>query len=227
MTNPKKFVKDYALTAYTFNGIPEDRFIAKLISTYMRGKRVLDLGCGPVLPITSLFYRDAEEVVGVDIFPENLDFIRDNSSDLSQIIDRAIRYRNRYIFERNTKPRVKLTLGDITEKLPLGKFDSVMQLGCFGCLDTDEQFQAAVDNAYTYLKPGGTLLMVTWLDDKPASKVDREYHFNGDVNAKDLYIPCLEKAGFKIQDMHKLSSILSEDSKKMGYKKVLWAACRK
>ena len=107
------------------------------------------------------------------------EFLSYDSHLVDHIVERATNYRNRYLFSRKENPQIALIKGDVTKNLSLGAYDSVMQLGCFGCLDTEKQFQSAIDNAHSYLKPGGTLLMVTWLDGE-VTKVDREYNFNGD-----------------------------------------------
>lgn len=218
----KSFVRDYALNTYTFEGDQEDYFVAKLIHKYMPGKRVLDLGCGPVVPITSVFYPHAQEVVAVDRLQANLDFIKKNSPELEGNIRRARAYKQRYLSKKYSKPKIKLVKGDVTKRLPVGKFDSVMNLGCFGSLDTAEQFSKAVNHAHHYLKKGGTLLMVNWV-----GHVKRPYRFNGKVYEPDIFYPSLKKAGFKVQELHLVSSMVSAETKRMGYKKIIWAVGKK
>ena len=220
----KDFVRDYALNCYTFDGEPEDYMIAKLIYKYMHGCRVLDLGCGPVASVLALFYPNAKEVVAVDSLNANLDFIKNDSDELSSILKRALIYRLRYLSKKYSKPKMRLVKGSVTEKLNIGTFDAAMQIGCFGALDTKEQFQMAVDNAYSYLNPRGTLLMVNWLDEN--KKVKRPFHFNGKVNSLELYVPCMTKTGFKIKEMH-TTKMLSKETKKMGYNRVVWAVAKK
>ena len=220
----KNFVRNYALTCYVFDGNPEDQLIARLIHKYMHGRRVLDLGCGPVASVLALFFPDAEKVVAVDRLKENLDFARNNKSELEGIMKRALLYKHCYLSRKDSDPRIKLLLGDVTKRLNIGQFDSVMQIGCFGALDTEEQFQSAIDNAYNYLKPGGTLLMVNWLDEK--AKVKRPFHFNGKVKMLELYKPSMKKAGFNIKEIHTTSK-LSTETRKMGYNRIIWSVARK
>ncbi len=218
----KSFVRNYALHTYAFKGCKEDYFVATLIHKYMRGTRVLDLGCGPVVRITSIFYPDAKKVVAVDRLQTNLDFIRRKSSELRDIIQRARFYKRRYLSKTDSNLKIRLVKGDVTKRLCVGTFDSVMNLGCFGALDTAKQFQAAVNHAYHYLKKGGTLLMVNWV-----GKANRPYHFNGKVHEPDVFAPSLKKAGFKIRELHVTSSVVSAETKKMGYKKIIWAVGEK
>lgn len=222
--NAKDFVRNYALTCYVFDGNEEDYLIAKLVHKYMRGRRVLDLGCGPVAPILALFYPGAEEAVAVDRLKENIDFAKNNVHELDEIMKRALDYKHRRLSRKDSRPVLKLLLGDVTKKLKIGKFDSVMQIGCFGALDTEKQFQSAVDNAYGYLKKNGILLMVNWLDEK--AKVKRPFHFNGNVKMLDVYVSSLVKPGFKIKEMHTTSK-LSKETRKMGYNRIVWAVAKK
>ena len=220
----KTFVRDYALTCYTFDSEPEDYLIARLIHKHMRGSRVLDLGCGPVAPLLALFYPDAREAVAVDSLKENIDFMKNDFRFMDGIMKRALSYKHRYISKKDSSPRLSLIRGDVTKKLAIGRFDSAMQIGCFGALDTQEQFQRAVNNAYSYLKPGGILLMVNWLDE--ISKVKRPLQFNGKVNSLELYVPCLRHAGFRIRKMHTTSK-LGGETKRMGYTRIVWAVAKK
>lgn len=214
------FVRHYALNCYTFEGDPEDYLVARLIYRYMRGKRVLDLGCGPVATVLGVFYPEATEIVAVDRLRENLDFIKNNSDKLAPIITRAKNYRRRYLGKKEIHPTIRLLRGDFTKRLPVGAFDAVMQIGAFGALDTAEQFQAAVKQAYQYVKPGGTLLMINWVGD-----ATRPYRFNGAVDELKLFKPSLKRAKFKILKLHVTSALGA--SRKQGYNKIIWAVAKK
>ncbi|MDO8656879.1 MAG: class I SAM-dependent methyltransferase [Nanoarchaeota archaeon] len=218
----QSFIENYALNTYTFTGDQEDYFIAKLIYKYMQGKRVLDLGCGPVVPVTSIFYPHAKEVVAVDILPANLNFIKKKSHTLKDNVKRALQYKKRYVSQSNSFPKITLVRGDVTKKLNIGKFDSVINLGCFGALDTPDQFQSAVNNAHSYLKKGGTLLMVNWV-----GKVKRPFQFNGKIHEPDVFYPSMKRAGFTIQELHITRKILSKETMQMGYTKIIWAVAKK
>jgi len=214
------FVRNYALNCYTFEGDKEDYLVARLIYKYMRGHRVLDLGCGPVATVLSVFYPEAKKVVAVDRLQENLNFIKKHSAELAPLIARAKNYKQRYLGKKGNVPTMRLVKGDVTKRLPLGTFDSVMQIGAFGALDSAEQFQTAVNHAYRYLKPGGTLLMVNWV-----GNVKRPHHFNGKVDELTIFKPSLQQAGFRIIELHTTSSLGA--SKKNGYKKIIWAVAEK
>lgn len=218
----KSFIRDYALTCYVFDGNREDYLIAKLINKYMKGKRVLDLGCGPVVSVMSIFYPDAKEAVAVDKMEACLDFVKNDEGILKEIIGRAKSYRKKYLDKKSVSQKISLVKGDVTKKLALGKFDAVMQIGCFGALDTEEGFQTAVNIAYSYLKPDGKLLMVNWIGD-----AKRPYHFNGKVDVEKLYVPAMKKAGLDILECHTAKSVISKETKQMGYDKIIWAVGKK
>src|SRR3989344_337630 len=218
----KDFVKDYALTCYTFEGIEEDYFIVRLIYKYMKGRRVLDLGCGPVVPVTSIFYPNAKEVVAVDRLQANLDFVRNNSNELKGVVEKAVKYRRRFLSKILINPKVKLVGGDVVKKLNIGKFDSVMALGCFGALKTTDQYKKAINNVYAYLKHGGTFFILSWI-----GSVKRPYKFNGPVKDEEILIPYLKEAGFKIKEFHKTKSVISKDTKSLGYHEIMWAVTQK
>jgi len=219
----KSFVRDYALTSYTFDGGTEDYLIARLIFRNMKGRRILNLGCGPIEPVISVFYPNPKEVVAVDRLKANLDFAKHNANELSDNITRAERYRHRYLSRTYSRPRIRYVKGDVAGKFKLGKFDSVMQIGCFACLTSVADFQKAVDNTYDYLRKGGTLLMVNWKSGD--MKVKRPYKFNGPLSSypERLYRPSLENAGFRVKEMHTTSSLLGKGTRKMGYIKIVWA----
>jgi len=224
MSSIQSFVRNYALNNYTFKNDPESFLVGKLIHTYAHGKRVLNLGCGPITPITSLFYPNAKESVEVDRLKENLDFVKKHANELDSIVKRALSYKHRFLSKNDAHTKIRLHQGDVTKRLPLGKFDSVMQIGCFAALDNKKQFQQAVNHTYDYLKKGGTLLMVNWMDER--SKVKRPYHFNGAVNAREVFIPSMQEAGYKIKEVHTTSN-LHPKTKKMGYTGIIWAVAKK
>lgn len=226
--NMEKIVREYALATYTFNKDYDGYLALKLINKHMTGKRVLDLGCGPIVAITSLFYPEAREVVALDRLKENIDFARDHSSELQELIDKAKTYKHRFLSKQDQSPNISYVVGDVTKKYDLGKFDSVMQVGCFGCLSDFEDFQKAVNNTYAYLKKGGTLLMLNW----SAAKLneDRPLNNNGksknEVDVLSAYKPAMLNAGYRILDLHTTTQ-LSDDSKRIGYDKIIWAVARK
>jgi NNMT/PNMT/TEMT family len=240
--NKKKFIEDYAMSAYIFHNDPEGFLVAKLIFNYMKGKEVLDLGCGPVHHILSLFFRDALHTTAIDLHQENLDFIercKKNSIVLSPQIS-ALTYFYRYLKkERQVKSQEALIkenynkIGQLlNEDVSMRiegfneKFDSVMQIGCFGAFDTLEQFRLAVANSASYIRPEGTLLMVNWL--QPCF-TKRPYRFNGKVSSsldKKEYSKAATDSGLTIE-LLKTTTNISVESKMHGYDKIIYLVAHK
>ncbi len=219
-----EYVHDYALTAYSFDGNAEDNTVAELIYKNVKGKKVLDLGCGPTEPVLSIFYPEAKEVVAVDRLQENISFTKKNNERLlGGIIERAMAYKQSHLSKRGVKPKVRYVLGGVTKRLKLGKSDSAMQIGCFGCLGTRKDFELAVKNAYRYLKDRGTLLMVNWeIGEDP----NRPYYADRPLEVGKLYVPALREAGFEIKRLGSMSR-LKKESKDAGFSKMIWAVARK
>lgn len=209
-------VREYATSTYTFDRADSEmRFVLRLIHRHLPGRRVLDLGCGPTLPVTSLFHPEAEEGVGVDALRENLDFVRDEAHLLEPLVERALRYKRRHLSPRATRPRLRLVHGDVRERLPLRGFDAAMQIGCFACLDTPEALHKAMTHVHGYLKPGGWFLNVNWIQ------------VGEGLDTRRLYRPALEAAGFESLEVHASAARLSPASRRMGYTHMTWAITRK
>ncbi|MCL5429990.1 MAG: class I SAM-dependent methyltransferase [Candidatus Marsarchaeota archaeon] len=222
----QKYIRDYALNAYLFDGNAEDEFVGKLIFKYVKGKRVLDLGCGPTEPILSVFYPEAEEVVAVDSLKANIDFGKKNSPQMKKIIGRALAYKNHELSNINKNPKIKYMIGDVTKNLRVGKFDSAMQIGCFGCLGTAKRFQKAVENAYKHLKKDGTLLMMNWEERVPGESPNEPYYTSAPIDCAPLYVPALRNAGFHMTHVHSFRK-LKKDSKDVGFTRIIWAVAKK
>ena len=241
-TAHQKMVADYAEHYYTFVNDPEAFLIAELISRHMTGRKVLDLGCGPVHHIHMLFLRNARETVGLDVDQENLDFVsscKENGRILKNQLY-ALRYMYFYILKqplpinpeeviRDRYDRIKtLRQGNLVERVKDYKnaFDSVMEIGSFGGLDSVEEFKRAVSNAHDYLRRGGTFLMVNWLQSRYRKN---PYLFNGSVvsliQASD-YPAILRKARFKLVSLDETSRV-SKPTRDLGYKSIVYAVAKK
>ena len=211
-------VAAYAERAYAEMSDPEDRLVARLIHRHVRGRRVLDLGCGPVPHITSRFLPEAERVVAVDVLPENLAFAR------AALRSPPLRSREAEAFERRLlgraprRPRVRLMQGDVRDRLPLRGFDAAMQIGCFACVDSADEFRLAVSHVARYLRPGAPFLMVNWVQ-------PREDARRG-VDCRVLVRPAMAEAGFDVEEHHDVSAP-SAGSRRLGYARIVWALGRR
>lgn len=238
----KEFIKDYAENTYTFDEEQEDYLIANLIFKYIDGKKILDLGCGPVHHILALFFRDFESSTAIDLHQENLDFIslciKNNILLPSQ--HSAIKYKNKFLVKepahllpeiqiKNTYQRIesliKANVLDRREDL-VSKFDNVLQVGCFGALDTISEYSTAVLNAANYLKPSGKLLMINWLQNEYTY---RPFKFNGKVSSilnKSNYCKAILDAGLNIIKVDQNNQI-SLETLNMGYTHIIYSVSSK
>lgn len=214
----------YAHCFYQFTGDPEDRLIASLINQHMKGERVLDLGCGPVVPITSLFFPQAKTVVAVDFSQKVLDYAQ-NAESLEEQIRAAKQHRDDGFVINPNNPTIEFRLGDFTKDLGFkSEFDSVMQIGGFGCVQHNQDFVDAVGLAHKYLKPDGKLLMMNWIEE---GEKGSRFSFGGRVNERELYEPSLQQAGFQIDRIHEDPNLLGEASREAGYSSLIYALATK
>ena len=235
-------VESYAEHYYTFVNDPEAFLVADLISKHMTGERVLDLGCGPVHHILMLFLRNARQTVGLDIDEESLAYIaycRDQGHILINQLA-AVRYLYWHVLEQPLPPNPEkfilkyyeriqdLRLGNILEEIPEydNAFDSVMEIGGFGGLKSIAQYEQAVGMAYHYLKPGGRLLMLDWLQNRFKRSA---YRFSGRVVSLIRpadYPEILRTAGFKIILLDETDRI-SKPTRDLGCRRIVYAVAEK
>lgn len=241
-TDHHECVADYAEHYYTFVNDPDAFLVAELISRFMTGRKVLDLGCGPVHHIHMLFLRNAQETVGLDVDQENLDFVsscKENGQILKNQLS-ALKYLYFYILKqplpsnpekaiRDCYDRIKtLRQGSLVDRVKGYKnaFDSVMEIGSFGGLQSVDEFKQAVSNAHSYLRRGGTFLMVNWLQPRYRKN---PYLFNGRVvsliQASD-YPAILKKVRFKLISLDETSRV-SKPTRDLGYKSIVYAVAKK
>lgn len=127
---------------------PTDLFMAHVsvywfASRFVRGRRVLDLGCGTGYGAADLLHAGASEVVGVDLDAK------------------AVRYARR----QYQSPGLAFHAGDarrLSEVRPgLGRFDVIVGSNVFASL---EELTAALDEVRAHLVPNGRLLLVVPLE---------------------------------------------------------------
>lgn len=115
-------------------------------SRFVRGRRVLDLGCGTGYGAADLLHAGASEVVGVDLD------------------SKAIRYARRHY----QSPQLSFHVGDarrLSEVRPaLGRFDVIVGSNVFA---SQEELAAAVDEVRAHLVPNGRFLLVVPIETDP------------------------------------------------------------
>ena len=213
-----QFIAEYANNFYEFDGAEEDFFITDTIRKFIKGNRVLDLGCGFTPPIFAKLMEDLEELVAVDSSHETFDFIKENPNLYERKLGKLSKART--ITNRNYHitflPNDALNLPS-----DMGEFDSIMQIGCFGTLKTEANFFEAVAICANLLKPEGTLLMMNWLGNG-----NRPDGFNSPIDEEKVYLPSLLDAGFQLREsgyFHNIHPL----RKKAGFTKMIWAVASK
>jgi SAM-dependent methyltransferase len=145
--------------------------IAKLISEHSPGGRLLDLGCGPMLPVWAMFHPRVEEIIGLDRHEDNIAFLRQMASapDKYKALTQALALA-RKLNPALPAPAVlskaaeNARLGSVEELQPdwIGKFTVVTQIGCLPCLPTNGEVHQALSHISDYLQPDGVFLSVMW-----------------------------------------------------------------
>lgn len=188
-------VRRYFEGAYPFEPWDIDGVeIAKSLAAMDGVHTWMDLGCGPILPIWASFLRSARRVIGLDALAENVAFVR-SQMELRDVLEphwRALRFAHDTLGLRavDSAEAAKLLFDRIVEmrQWDVRKFyepwfeqcDLVSQVGCFGCLESTNQVKNALLNAIRYLRPGGRLLSVTWIQ----KEYDGLVGWNGPVSAE-------------------------------------------
>lgn len=208
----------------------------------MKGNSILDLGCGPTHIVLALLLPDFPNTTAVDILTENINYLIECKTN--QVITKnqleAIKYRcklegtifteSQAILDIKSMYRriVEITKNDVTnlKQEYIGKFDSVFQIGCFGCLENIKEFQNAVKFAWKYIKNDGHFLMVNWLQE---NFQERPYGFNGKLSSVltgKIYGDVLEKSGFSLIEIDETKKI-SDIAKKFGDTSMIWTVAQK
>jgi len=139
--------------------------IARAIYTHTVGGRWLDIGCGPMLSIWPLFSKRPTEIIGLD---RNREIRRYHKRLLNFTFEKLpLNIRDAYIASKNFRLSRGLEVIDDSRPLireikiqdlmiPISEwldfFDTVIQIGCFGCLNSVEDLVHAIALSYSYLK---------------------------------------------------------------------------
>ena len=151
-----KFVEKYYEDDLKERNFPETKFYLSWLG-YIKGKRILNLGCGPNLYDDVLFFNNfPEEIIGIDINKNNIKFLRESKHK------ELIKSKN---ILKNKRVKVKLMVGDITKfnKEFIGKFDCVYAMGVIGMFEKTK-LKKLLKIIYSYLKKGGLFLDIDWAD---------------------------------------------------------------
>ena len=172
----------------------------------------LDLGCGPLLSIWPLFSRWPTELFGLDRNTEVGEYhnrlLRLPSGelpvDVSEAYSAAHSFRSQHGLRPILDPRTLVQDIRIQNLLqPVRswacKFDTIIQIGCFGCLDSIDDLHLALALVHDYLKPGGVFISATWT---PRPTYTESTVWGGDnlrMLDADTFAGAIRTAGLEVQ----------------------------
>ncbi len=218
-----------------FNQIP-------ILSKYVEGPDVLDLGCGPVLHNVGLAYQSAKNILGCDLIAKNLEFIEAQlaKKQMSEKQTRIVNYVRNLSKQKiedinlnstwnNFKKSIKLQQQDARDFNPqlAGKFNTVIQCGLIGCFTSKDEIQKTACHIYRYLKPNGVTVWINWT--RNSTSTGNPLYSGAEMAEKltiDLYQEFLENSGFKIEELTETANIRPV-SLERGHRSVIWAVARK
>lgn len=151
--------------------------IASVVRKWANSGDWLDLGCGPMLSVWPMFAENATNIFGCDRQFAISDFHRKLKSCPSEEwpagLLNAVKFYNRNFLKNGEKERIvtpidriqELVIKSILEVQPCWKnrFETVIQIGCFGCLNSIEDLKIALNHVHYYLKHDGVFISATWL----------------------------------------------------------------
>jgi SAM-dependent methyltransferase len=201
----KSYIKRYMREEYSSID-SEIRLVGRLLFDNAKGK-VLDFGCGPSLLYWAMFMQKATSIDGFDIVPENIGYLKAliSRKRKPQIYGRLASYVQTELLRGKEEGLVEecfakvkgLKVGNILRPAPFeGRYDTVTEIGCIGCVDTEAELLRAAGNMHTCLRKGGTAVFVNWSERRTA-RPEEVPQFDGPIPiTKALFGRTFAKAGF-------------------------------
>jgi hypothetical protein len=207
-------IEEYVLQEWGFGAESDSdtSAIARMIAAQARSGNWLDLGCGPMLAVWPMFHDGSVEISGLDRNTEIAKFHSWLSSvsrtDWPLGLMAALAYAQKFRAERGMTSALCLPIervqpvvtADILTRIGAwsGLFDTVIQIGCFGCLDSIDDLHRALSLAHEYLNADGVLISATWI---PRPAYTESVVWGGD-NLRSLdaemFIGALQSVGLEV-----------------------------
>lgn len=185
---------------------PRERYTIKVLENAPACPYVLELGCGPGVPVTRMLLDRGAQVVANDISTKQLRMAKDRC------------------------PQAKFIPGDMTAlSFEPASFDGVISFYTIFHLPRAEQ-EAMLSNIHSWLKPGGMLVFnLATLDEEEIYGEFMGYGMFWSSYGVEDSKSMVSNAGFKVVDMEILEAgdgRLEESDPDYGVK-FMWVAARK
>jgi len=187
---------------------------------HVTGKKVLNLGCGPMLYDNMLRFGEMPETyVGLDLNAASFEFLE--NSDHPALV------------EARTKaealcPDIQFIAGDVFDHMAKleGQFDTVLGIGFFGTFE-GQLFDDLVAATHQMLKPDGQLLKMTWHGAQRTARETEDklkYRYDNEIEppAEEL-VRLIEAQGFSLS----INDILDCPPDTVGWEKIQVATFNK
>ncbi len=199
---PYEYIRDYYDKVHRKNA--EDPAVAEFWLSklaHIRGECVLNIGCGPTLYDYMLrFGRAPRQYVGLDINKSTFEFLR-HSQD-----PRLLKAKAR-VHDLGTETElIGADVFECADQLE-GRFDSIVGVGFFATFH-GPRFEQLFGIMARALRPGGTLLKLTWHGPHRTPQETREkleYAYdNPEEPTPDELVAGIESAGFLLAEQQLL-----------------------
>jgi len=206
-TKVEQYIERYMKDEY---GSPnhENIFVGNFLFHHTYGK-VLDFGCGPSMLFWAMFMQKVSYIDGFDILPENIAYLKEilagnrKATAYNQIANyiqaHLLKQKATGLIEQCIGKIGRLEVADMLKPLhfPKNSYDCVTEIGCIGCVNTNDELIVAVKNMYACLKIGGRAIFINWIDRKNTKKEEVSC-FDGTVDiSKEIFKKIFEQACFK------------------------------
>lgn len=189
---PMQYIQKYYQEDVIEESSPESKFYQRYLVD-VNGTAILNVGCGPQFyNDLSFFGSKPKEYFGIDINKNTIKFLRESKNPFLLKAKEQARYVESKVLERDIllyEPKFK------------AKFDFVIAIAVLGMFKKSD-FQRAIENIRTYLKPGGMLLDADWTDANLSREAYCEkvrYRFYTDEGPSIIeQSQILRRSGFKI-----------------------------
>lgn len=223
-----EYLKFYLDEYYSFLS-DENKVIGDFIySETIPSAEILDVGCGPSFLYWAGFHPFAKKITGLDIKEDSVAFVNHEISEIKlgkihprylEVLDYVKSKSNQTDFV-NQVNHFNVLQADLSTEWDIENDSVDLVISIFGldCLDSKEQFDFCLSQAFRVLRNNGKLIVITLCD--------TDVWHCGDAIIKCLNVnssflnKSLERAGFKNPKILEAAAVTAIE-KKQGYDKML------